>query len=446
MDEAASLHETFGGHSVAYYYEEIMQLSRTSKARRSTNRWNAFLSQEIQAYNNALPEGVPKKGSAALTAEISLCWKAMSKEEHEEATKDTLTQLQSQRNAKATSTHNTHISSFHDIRATLSSMEKVLKDLHSWTGLELALFTARPTADHFGYPWVFTSSSRMNQFFLACLGTNIMDVGIKFDAAMVSGMQGLAQTHNQKILALQSEASILILEKLRTIAGQQIPRMIYINFDTSITLPLKIIVENWPLSKFVCPSDIGSLNELNLLIHSWKTGATRFRKLTDDEHQAWTDDHLNLQTAPTNDSEDPSGLLGESSDEPRVTDDDSSATTMPRPTTNKLGSPGSHEPGPSPSPSQSTLTSRKCTSSEEQGRQKKKQQQGPPLADVVNTVSGAGGVGVELQKKTRKTRKDKGQKRGPRRTTLQSSSLSTAGPADAFMSTFAISIAPNAVV
>ena len=49
---ATQLREEFGGHSVEYYHQEILQRGCLERARRKTSRWNAFLSHELKRRNN----------------------------------------------------------------------------------------------------------------------------------------------------------------------------------------------------------------------------------------------------------------------------------------------------------------------------------------------------------------------------------------------------------
>lgn len=64
-------------------------------------------------------------------------------------------------------------------------------------------------------------------------------------------------------------------------------KMYYQNFDSQVTYVYRVVIEGWPLSKFSCPSDIGSRTEVQLLYDSWKSGVTRFRKLSGVEWQNW---------------------------------------------------------------------------------------------------------------------------------------------------------------
>lgn len=70
--------------------------------------------------------------------------------------------------------------------------------------------------------------------------------------------------------------------------------MIYKNFSDHITRKHGIVVEGWPLRVFDNPSAIGSQVELNVLLKAWETGATRFRKMPEDEHMAWLESRGDL--------------------------------------------------------------------------------------------------------------------------------------------------------
>jgi hypothetical protein len=52
LEQATQLHELFGGHSIEYYYEEIMQQSRFQQER-GVSQWNAFVTQEVKCINGS---------------------------------------------------------------------------------------------------------------------------------------------------------------------------------------------------------------------------------------------------------------------------------------------------------------------------------------------------------------------------------------------------------
>jgi hypothetical protein len=75
--------------------------------------------------------------------------------------------------------------------------------------------------------------------------------------------------------------------------------MYYKNFDQHITRKHGIVIEGWPLRTFDNPSAIGSQVELKVLLGSWETGATRFRKMSVQEHMTWMENHAESEPIPT---------------------------------------------------------------------------------------------------------------------------------------------------
>jgi hypothetical protein len=52
LEEAKKLRELFGGHSVEWYFQEIMQRSHVTKKKRKVTLWNAYLQQEVKRIND----------------------------------------------------------------------------------------------------------------------------------------------------------------------------------------------------------------------------------------------------------------------------------------------------------------------------------------------------------------------------------------------------------
>ena len=65
--------------------------------------------------------------------------------------------------------------------------------------------------------------------------------------------------------------------------------MYYNNFETNITAKYGVVCEGWPLSKFCCPSDVGSRTELMVLHHAFESGSARFRAMDAEEFKKWQD-------------------------------------------------------------------------------------------------------------------------------------------------------------
>ena len=56
--KAVQLREVFGGHSVDYYDQELLQRGRLERARRKPSRWNAYLQQELKIRNAGMRDVV----------------------------------------------------------------------------------------------------------------------------------------------------------------------------------------------------------------------------------------------------------------------------------------------------------------------------------------------------------------------------------------------------
>jgi hypothetical protein len=128
-----------------------------------------------------------------------------------------------------------------------------------------------------------------------------------------------------KVAALKSETSALILKELSEFFSSTVlmppmtlfakgaithskAKMYYQNFDGRITRAHRVVLEGWPLPKFSSPSDIGSLTEVRLLYESWKSGTTRFRRLTDAEWKVWLDKDLEGRVGEMDNSGDGNGV------------------------------------------------------------------------------------------------------------------------------------------
>ncbi len=63
--------------------------------------------------------------------------------------------------------------------------------------------------------------------------------------------------------------------------------MFYVGFDDHITSRLGIVLEGWPIPRFIAPSMIRTRVELTTLVNAWENDVSRFRKLTKDEWESW---------------------------------------------------------------------------------------------------------------------------------------------------------------
>jgi hypothetical protein len=140
MEHAEQLRDTFGRHSVDYYYEEIMQLSRKNKTKREKiNLWNVFTRVEAQRVNKGTSnrsliysmmlisysegDGRLNCSSSQIAPDLAVKWKAMTQEEKLEATSGAVEELKAQRETKAFAVQNSRLSAFYDARTNLDAIE-----------------------------------------------------------------------------------------------------------------------------------------------------------------------------------------------------------------------------------------------------------------------------------------------------------------------------------
>ncbi|KAG1798354.1 uncharacterized protein BJ212DRAFT_1203498, partial [Suillus subaureus] len=254
--EAEKLHAQFSGHSVQYYYEEIMQHSHIAQSSCGINRWNAFFSSVERA------PGIAPLKAAQCAGEIAVRWNSMSKSEQEDATQAAVKDLEDHCEMKKLAIRNVPLEAFHDCQRSVEAIDHEAHTLNAYTGVEIIFITTHSTTDHFNQPHIF-QTSHATDFFDAHFKVSAMDIALRLEAFAIAGIQELAA------------------------APKRVSRMYYHNFNHHITAKYHIIVENWLLAKFCCPGDISSWTEISVLKSAWDSGATRFHKLSDTEFEKW---------------------------------------------------------------------------------------------------------------------------------------------------------------
>lgn len=114
---------------------------------------------------------------------------------------------------------------------------------------------------------------------------------------------GVVQNYNQVLIRFKSEHVTLIAENLSKwssyslcatlnvdligkCVGQPI-RIFYKGFDDHITGKYGVVCRGWPLPDFKSPTDMVTKNEVELVLHSFKSGTTSFQCLSDTERRVW---------------------------------------------------------------------------------------------------------------------------------------------------------------
>lgn len=183
--------------------------------------------------------------------------------------------------------------------------------------------------------------------------------------------------------------------------------MNYANFSDAITAKFGVVIIGWPLpDRFCSPGDITSKNELTVLHHAWVSKQTRFRKMSDEEFNAWTLERVERLThevqnasSASNTNESVSNMANTNGG---TSNSDSSASASGSGSDMLAGLPSSSS---SPPLLQSPAMPPQVPSSASQIKFQ--------LVDF-GSVTTASGEPVPVTKKPRKTRSDKNVKRGPR--------------------------------
>ncbi|KAH9951710.1 hypothetical protein B0H21DRAFT_684804 [Amylocystis lapponica] len=470
-ESARSMRETFGQHNTEYYYRLIMQCPQASLQRRAVNRWNAYQRMELKKLNDgmyillpsALPEGYPRikaSDNGPEMQEIREQWKSMTQQEKRDATEDAVEELKEHREMKSRGQHNVQMGAFSDARATLASMKTELERLSERTGTETMLFAVRSNTDQFNQPYVFYSSQRLADFFETATSAHVTDFALRMEGYCISGVEGVVTNYRQDLLNLKKKTAALILQKLNDVATNPIARMTYTNFDEHVTVKHGIIIENWPLNKFCNPSSIPSRNEVDVLYQAFRSGTTRFRKLTNPEWEEWEEARFQAKLAisrradaddpqeddPEDSSQRPStpaavgeqpapAAAGEQPAPAAVEEVTSSSNGLPVPSTSAAA------PITPTTVTQPTSPRRRDFESDadvpdpnnnESAPRKRRKTAAAPLGhDFINAVSAPGGGGVVVQRKARKVRSDKGVKKGPRGSRKENTAASATATAAA---------------
>lgn len=189
--------------------------------------------------------------------------------------------------------------------------------------------------------------------------------------------------------------------------------MYYNNFDDNITAKWRIVCEGWPLQKFCSPANLSTRNEVELLLNSWKSGTTKFRRLGDEEFENWEQERFR---AAVNE------VMGNEDDTQRSNSNVDSPPTQQR-EVEQANSPQHAEthpnPASQPASSSSTSAGAKRPSQEPNGPAISKKSKPAPLrgSAIINTLTSINGTPINTMKAPRKERSDKGKKRGPRKKT-----------------------------
>lgn len=175
--------------------------------------------------------------------------------------------------------------------------------------------------------------------------------------------------------------------------------MYYQNFDRNITQKYHLVLDNWPLSKFIAPGNINSLTELQVLYNAWDSNASRFRKLSDEEYEAWEAKNFANVLASA------STLHDADEEEDPIAEGENNAS-CPQLLSNSLPESLANPPS-QPSDCDASAAAPKPTQTWKR--------KAPPEMPAGSTIFAMDGAPMQVTKRSRRERADKGIKCGPRK-------------------------------
>ncbi|TFY52031.1 hypothetical protein EVJ58_g10238 [Rhodofomes roseus] len=286
--------------------------------------------------------------------------------------------------------HGRRLNSCNDSNATLDLVTEL--DMADRTGTQSVTFSARDSAEAYNRPRIIFTTPHIPDFFkLTNNNTSLTDYVMQLEAFLIGGFDLMLGNYSKRTLNLKKECVGLIRDQLCTATGGRCNKMNYVNFDT-ITAEFGVVLQGWPLKTWCSPSDISLQLEVQLLLNYLQSGTTHFRKLTTDKLKEWKMVRAMGAVAAMMQPGPSAKPIMESAQD--VGDVSSTATPEPVPTDNRDGDDGDD-----------SVTHKR----------KRADTFINITAAVVNGANTIDGSQLTVAKKQRKVQKDKGQKRGPRK-------------------------------
>ena len=172
-------------------------------------------------------------------------------------------------------------------------------------------------------------------------------------------------------------------------------RMQYDHYPDLIARKFSILLEKWPLPEFIAPGNMNSLSNLRLLFNAFDRDITQFRALTDAEWKAW-------------------GEAYDAGEAPPGVTHCTIAAPLPNgtPAPSDSTTPASTTASPSAEPSGATETAPNTAS--EQARVDEGAAPLPVAFQFVDAQTPSTAAALQVKKRVRKTRSDKGTTRRAR--------------------------------
>ncbi|KZT06603.1 uncharacterized protein LAESUDRAFT_759117 [Laetiporus sulphureus 93-53] len=210
------------------------------------------------------------------------------KKECAEAARPYTKELLAEHEIKKFSVHDMEQATFDDARGLLTSIQHELMALSERMGMQMILFTVRSTPESYGSPHIFYTDKHLSDFIEFTTKNSVADFSARMDRYVLSGVDDAVTNYNQEITRMKSRLAALIKQKLKEASLRPVRQLTYVNFKMNIMIPYRMLIKGWPLSKFCCPSDIGTRMEVQLCLTAWEMGTAYWHYMKkDEEYNVW---------------------------------------------------------------------------------------------------------------------------------------------------------------
>ncbi|KAG1848570.1 hypothetical protein F4604DRAFT_1935349 [Suillus subluteus] len=188
-----------------------------------------------------------------------------------------------------------------DITQTLKAVKIELKSLQCCTGAESIFYIMRRSTD-LPHQSVAFATEGIQDFMPSVMGIDNQDLLGKMEGFVVQGMKGTAQNHQEHVSQAHAAIRNIINSTLHKsllpfcqITGNPDANMQWALYFWNIVQCYQVIIEGWTDNiPFANLSQVSSaLPELDRLFQRWKSGATHWKTLTDEEFEKILQEHNN---------------------------------------------------------------------------------------------------------------------------------------------------------
>ncbi|KAG6855514.1 hypothetical protein H0H87_001791 [Tephrocybe sp. NHM501043] len=175
-------------------------------------------------------------------------------------------------------------SKIHDVTHTLAPIENELHNLKTCTGIKTMLFSTCGTTD-ISMKGIAFATQGVENVLEGAMRMDTQDFLGKMEGFAVTGVQGAAQNHQQRVSAIRGEICNVINNNLCEITGVPKAKMEWKHYWRNIVKRYSVIVEGWPDNiSFENFSNVSSsLSLLEGLLRKWCCGLTYWKNLTEAE-------------------------------------------------------------------------------------------------------------------------------------------------------------------